>query len=192
MNRIVLCMLCALLCITFAYDAHAEADIGFKGVGGRLSLVFPEEVGNAFGFGGVVDLGTFAPNVGFGATLDLWFGSESSVDYSDIVIAANSTYQFQVKNPKVKPYAGGGLALHIFSWDAPAVPPFPAVSDSDWKIGIDLIGGVRFATSEKLDIVGEAMFRIVSDVSQFVLSGGVIYKFDTHSPAATSAPKTGP
>ena len=170
-----------LLCVVTVQNAYAEADIGFKGAGGRLSFVFPDNVDATFGFGGLVDLGTFAPNVGFGASLDMWFGSEDPVDYRDIIIGANSRYWFEVKNPKIKPYAGGGLALHFFkaSSDPQTISgiTIPGFDESDTKIGLDLFGGANFEVSPKVDIIADAMFRIVSDVNQFVISGGIIYWF---------------
>ena len=181
MKYVGLSLLCALLCVTLAQDATAEADLGFKGAGGRLSLVFPDNIDTAIGFGGLVELGTITPDVTLGATLDLWFSSESTVDIRDIIFAANSKYHFTVKNKKLKPYAGGGLAIHIVNVDVPSTTvgtiTVPGASDSDVKIGLDLLGGLGYEVSPKVDITGELMYRIVSDVSQLVISGGIIYWF---------------
>jgi len=178
-RKLLMITTCAMMLIAASESAFAEADIGFKGVGGRLSFVKPSDIGSAFGFGGLVDLGTFAPNVGFGASLDLWWGSESSVDFRDIVIGANSRYLFEVDNPKVKPYAGGGLALHFVnvSIDAQTIGAItiPSGSETETRLGLDLFGGVSYATSDKVDIIGDVMFRLVSDVNQFVISAGIIY-----------------
>jgi opacity protein-like surface antigen len=188
-KHILVPALCLLLCAAVVADGHAETDIGFKGVGGRLSFVSPDNIDGTIGFGGVVDLGTFAPRVGFGATLDMWFSSQSVADFRDIIFGANSRYKFEVKNnPKLKPYAGGGLALHFFHSKIPAQTigfiTIPEVSDTSTKLGVDLFGGTAYEVSPKLDITGELMYRIVSDVGQFVISGGVIYYFGRGGAAA--------
>jgi hypothetical protein len=174
-------MLCALLCVAVVDSARAEADIGFKGVGGRLSLVFPSDIGTAFGFGGIVDLGTFAPQVAFGASLDIWWGSEASVDFRNIIIGANARYLFKVQSEKWKPYGGGGLAIHFLN------ASFASSSETDTKIGLDLLGGTNYEWRPNVDLIGEAMFRIVSDVNQFTLNVGAIYWFGKGAPADAEA-----
>lgn len=178
-TALVLVFCCASL-------ASAEVDIGFKGIGGKIGLVAPSDIDATFGLGAFVDLGTFAPQVGFEASIDYWSSGEGSgdfeVDFRDIALGARATYRFEVSNEKFKPYAGGGLSLHIFNVDTPSVtvPGFGTVgggSDSETKIGLDLLGGTRYTVGEKVDIIGEAMYRIVSDVGQFVVYGGAVFYF---------------
>ena len=185
MKKVIIGAVCLAVSLASTYtESRAEADIGFKGVGGRLSLVSPDNIDMTFGFGGVFDFGTFAPQVGFGATIDAWFGSEGagsfSVDYRDIIIGVNSKYYFKTSNEKLKPYAGGGLAMHFFTFDLPSFDFFGQSiggSETDTKFGIDLLGGLNYAAGENIDITGEAMYRVVSDIGQFVISGGIIYYF---------------
>lgn len=181
MKRLALSVCLFLFGVAVAHSARAEANLGFNGVGGRLELVFPDNLDTAFGLGAVFDFGTLAPNVAMGATLDYWSTSEGSADYRDIVIAANSKYVFEITNKKLKPYAGGGLALHFFHVDIPAqtvgIITVPGASDTDMKFGIDFLGGLGYAVSDKVDLTGELMYRVVEDVSQFVISAGAIYWF---------------
>ena len=76
---------------------------------------------------------------------------------------------------ELKPYAAAGLAIHIFKVDLPSVGLFTGGSDTSTKIGLDLAGGLGYAVGEKVDLIGELMYRIVSDYGQFVFSGGVIF-----------------
>jgi opacity protein-like surface antigen len=187
MKRYELLVVALLICVSS--NALADADIGFKGVGGRLSFVSPEDVDAAIGFGAIADLGTITPDIGLQATIDFWSKSEEEFDvessFRDIVLGARATYNFSVDNPDFTPFVAGGLAIHLFhvEVDAPEARVAGIVvgggsyDDSETKIGIDLAGGTRYAVSENADIIGEAMYRIVSDVSQFVISAGVIFWF---------------
>jgi opacity protein-like surface antigen len=184
-KRLFIATVALVLC--YSSFAMAEADIGFKGIGGKIGFVSPDNIDGTFGLGAFVNLGTFAPQVGFEATLDYWGSSSGSgsfsVDFRDIIFGARAKYLFKVNNEKWKPYAGGGLALHLFNSDTPAIdfgPPIGVVgggSDSSTKIGVDLIGGSGYTVGEKVDLVGELMYRIVSDVGQFVIYAGAVYWF---------------
>ena len=193
MRRFATSALAVLLTMTIITGARAQADIGFKGTGGKLSFVFPDAEGidNAIGAGVLADLGTIIPELRLQATIDFWSKSEDvdggEVSFRDIAIGARTSYTFPLENNDIRPYVAGGLAIHLLKAevDFPAVvvsgvviSPGGTAEDSDTKIGLDLAGGSHFAVSENVDILGEAMFRIVSDVSQFVISAGVVYWFE--------------
>ena len=167
--------LCPLFALIFSTDARAGADIGLKGVGGRLSYANPESLDATLGVGGLFDLGTFAPHLGFGASLDYWSTTKESVDFRDIVFGVNLRYLIG-SSPKFRPYAGAGLALHIIHSEIPVMDFIPPDSNTDSKIGIDLFVGVTSRVGEKIDVLGELMYRSVSDVSQLMLSGGVVFR----------------
>jgi opacity protein-like surface antigen len=191
MKRFATSVLAVVIGMTAISAAHAQADIAFKGAGGKLSFVFPDAEGidNALGAGVIADLGTIIPELGLQATLDFWSKSEDAglAEYTvrDIVIGARTTYTFPLENNDIRPFVAGGLAIHFVKseYDGPEIDAGPLgtysndYDDSDTKIGLDLGGGSNFAVSENVDILGEAMFRIVNDVTQFVISGGVIYWF---------------
>jgi opacity protein-like surface antigen len=175
-------ILCAVTCGIFAVNAYAQADIGLKGAGPRLSFVSPNHADGTIGFGALVDLGEFTPELGFEGTFDMWFSSDGPVDFSSFIFGARTKYTFEVQNPDLKPYAAGGLALHFFHSSVPDVTvgntTFPGDSKTDTKLGLDLGGGLAYKASPKADVVGELMYRIVSDVGQLVLSAGVVFWFD--------------
>jgi opacity protein-like surface antigen len=186
MKRITFTVLAVLVAVSVVSAAHAEADLGFKGIGGKLNIVFPDAEGidNAIGFGVMGDFGTIIPELSLQGTIDFWSKSEGPVSFRDIAIGARTTYTFPLDNASIKPYAAGGLAIHLLkvevdapSYDFGFVTYGGGVEDTDTKIGLDLAGGALFTVSDNMDILGEAMIRIVSDVTQFVISGGVVYWF---------------
>jgi len=184
-RRLIILGLCALLCGALTTEGRAEADIGVKGAGGRLSFVSPDNIDATIGFGGILDLGSITPDIGLEATVDFWSKSEGSgnfeVKFRDIAFGARGKYRFSVSDPKLKPYAAAGLALHMFKSEVPSVTflgtTIAGGDVTDTKIGVDLAGGIGYAAGEKVDIIGEVMYRVVSDVAQFVLSGGVVFWF---------------
>ena len=185
MRHFILIGMCLLVCGFAATDSSAEADIGVKGVGGRLAFVSPDNIDGTIGFGALIDLGTITPDIGLEATLDYWSQSEGSgnfeISFRDIAIGARAKYNFAVEDKKLKPYAAGGLAIHMLKSEIPAITFLGTTVGggdvTDTEFGIDIAGGLGYAAGENIDIVGEVMYRIVSDFAQFVLSGGVIFWF---------------
>jgi opacity protein-like surface antigen len=163
--------------------AH-HSSLGLKQVGVALGYVSPENVDGAFSFGGFADWGQIAPNWGLESRIDYWSHSESSfgadASIHDIVVGARTKYYFPVANPKLQPFAGGGLGLHFLEAkvETPAQPGIPAMSlsSSDTKLGIDLGGGVAMPINMKANFLGEAWYTVVSDVSQLQLRAGVSFK----------------
>jgi len=184
MRKWLTIVLTTVACAGMATAALAETDIGFKGVGASIGFADPEDLGAAFDLGLMAQLGTFAPNVAFDAVFDFWSKSEGigAYEYSvkDFAFAGRATYRFTVKsNPKIKPFAGGGLGIHFVKFDSPTVSfagyTFGGGDETKVKIGLDLGGGCGFVASPKIDIVADLWFRVVSDVSQFTIKGGIVY-----------------
>jgi opacity protein-like surface antigen len=84
----------------------------------------------------------------------------------------------------VRPFAGAGLGLHFFKGevDIPAqdmgtfIIPAVSTEDTSTKIGMDIGGGVSTTLNEKTELLGEAWYGIVSDINQFSLRVGILYK----------------
>ncbi|MDH3197796.1 MAG: outer membrane beta-barrel protein [Candidatus Krumholzibacteria bacterium] len=185
MKKWLTTVLTMMICATLATAALAEADLGFKGIGGGIGIADPEDLGAAFNLSVMANFGTFAPHVAFDAVFDFWSKSENFLTYEysvkDFAFAGRVTYRFDItSNPKIKPFAGGGLGIHFVKTSAPSfsIPGIGVAgggSDTKVKIGLDLGGGSNFTVGERLDIVAELWFRIVSDVNQIMLKGGIIY-----------------
>jgi outer membrane autotransporter protein len=92
-------------------------------------------------------------------------------------LGARASYDFPLENENITPYAAAGLAIHIFKAEVDIPGTGASVDNSETKIGIDLAGGAAFKVGDNVDIVAELMYRIVSDVAQFVVSGGAVFWF---------------
>jgi len=185
MKRVVLSLLVAGICVVAARNASASADLGFKSLGGAIGYVSPENLDGTFTFGAIVDHGTIAPNWGLESHVDYWgwsqeaFGTKVSVH--DIILGARTKYYFDIANPRVRPFAGGGLAMHFVNVKAEQ-PGFPSVSDGQTKLGIDLGGGITTNVGPRTNFIAESWYGIVSDVSQFSLRVGMTYNLTAPAP----------
>jgi opacity protein-like surface antigen len=164
--------------------ARAAADLGLKSIGASVGMVSPENLGSTFGLGASADWGTIAPDVGLESRLDYWSKSESSFGFEssvrDIDLSVRAKYNFQLESNPIRPFAGGGLGIHFLRSEV-TTPVFFGIpgmtsSASDTKIGLELGGGFATAVSPRSDLVGEAWYGIVSDVSQLSLRFGMTYK----------------
>lgn len=168
--------------------AAAQADLGLKGAGLEVGVVNPEDIDATFGVKAFADLGTIMPQLALEAYADYWsktqeeFGFEASV--RDISFGARSKWMFPVSNPKIRPYAGGGLSLHLLKLEATTpdlniggtLVPGMTVSDTETRLGLDIGGGMTATMNDRTDFVGEMWFGLVSDVNQMSLKVGILYK----------------
>jgi len=130
-----------------------------------------------------VDLGTVAPRVRLSSYLDFWSESQSAfgtkASMRDIALSFRGTYQFPVNNPKLQPFAGAGLGLHLVHAKVDVTDPFSGqtmtAEDSSTKLGLDIGGGVTSPLSPRTDLQGELWYGIVSDVSQLSLKVGLAF-----------------
>jgi opacity protein-like surface antigen len=187
MHRIAV-LFAALALLVGASATFAAAEIAFTGIGGHLDYVDPENVDAVLGFGGLVDLGMVTPEIGLEGNVDFWSKSYdfgvASASLRVISIGATGKYYFAAKDVPLRPFAGAGLAVHLAhgSVDYPAdyfsYAGYTLVdtSSDDTKIGIDICGGTLYGLNEKLDLLGELRYRLVSDVNQLVVRAGVIYR----------------
>ena len=182
MKRIVL-LIGLAASIAIAPAAMAQSDIGLKNLGVAVGYVSPESADGTFSIGGFADLGTMAPNIGLEARLDYWSWSESAygaeTTVSDVTLGARGKYYFETANPRLRPFAGAGLGIHIISVEFNAPPGFPpdmSYSDSMNKLGLDLGGGIVTPINDRTNFLGEAWYGIVSDADQFSLRAAVSFK----------------
>ncbi len=71
---------------------------------------------------------------------------------------------------KVTPYVGGGAGMHFYSVDLPG-----GVNNNHSDLGANMFGGVLIPASS-LRLFGEARY-VASDISQFMITGGVTVPF---------------
>jgi hypothetical protein len=159
------------LAVLLAQSAFGQANIGFKGIGGKVGFVMPEDpIDNTFGFGAVVDLGTITPAIKIGAIFEYWSKSycEENAMFSgdwtisEIVIAPMVKYCFP-SGSQIKPFVGGGVGFTIGKSNFETSDPFfgnQETSASDSEIGVFFGGGVDYELSPNLLGFVEAKYHI--------------------------------
>jgi len=177
-------LLTLLAGVLLSTSAMAQADIGFKGIGGAIGFVSPENINGTFSFGAFADLGSIAPKFRLEPRIDFWSHSEESfgakASINDLTFGARTKYMFEVQDPRFQPYVGAGLGLHFIHGEVstPAGGGFPAMSfsDSQTKLGLDLGGGLMMPVNPMTNVMAEAWYGIVSDVNQFSLRLGISHR----------------
>jgi len=167
----------------------ASAGIGFMGIGGRVGYIKPEDpIDGTFGIGVVANLGTIIPALQLEGSVDYWsktydygyMGFDAEWTWSDIMIAATAKYMIPTQG-NIMPYVGGGLALHMFSWewtcdydDMYGDMLDESCDDSETDIGFHAVGGVNTKLSSNLMGGVEARYAI-ADPDHFGIFGVITY-----------------
>jgi len=174
--------LCAMTC----QSALAQNNSGLKNIGFAVGIVSPEGLDATLGVGVFADVGAITPNVRVEPRMDFWTQSEtmfggSEFTVRDIAIGCRVKYYFPVANPKLMPFAGGGLGLHFINAEVEMIDPFSgqpiSADDSSTEIGLDIGGGLATPIGVRTNFVTEAWFGAVSDFSHFTLRVGLTHAF---------------
>ena len=89
-------------------------------------------------FGGHLEMGNIAPQIDFVPGADVGFGDNVTV----ISVFGDFRYRIPVAGATWQPYAGAGVALHMFSWDSGII----GHSSSETLGGGELIVGADVPT----------------------------------------------
>ncbi len=187
MKKIVLIVSIALSCILTFAAGDSVAQIGLRGIGGKVALVMPEnEADTTFGLGVVADLGDIMPQLNLEAGADYWgdsweiFGLETS--WSTITIGGTAKYHFPMDS-NISPFAGGGVALSISRWKSEwkgATPYYgygygagESMSDSDMDIGFHAVLGADMPIGSNMKFTAEAKYAI-DGCNALWLSGAIL------------------
>jgi len=175
-----------VFCLVTGTAVFAKSNIGLKGVGAKVGFVDPEgDIGSTIGFGGVVDLGTFAPNITFGGDVMYWGKSYTEHDfkftYSQIYISATGRYMFNTgKKAKILPYAGAGLEFVIgkskgeYTGELGEFMSDESWSHSDSEIGIHLVGGFKYPLDKSKYLFAEARYSM-GGLDMLGVFGGIVF-----------------
>jgi opacity protein-like surface antigen len=187
MKRVALTAAALAVCI-LATVGSANADgLSFRGIGGNISVVNPEDFDATVGVGFLVDLGAVNTVWGFESFAGYWSQSESAfgteVSVSDFVLGGRCKYLFPVSHRSIQPYAGAGLGFHfvsasveIASYDfGGIIVTGSSFDDDEFKVGLDVGGGLTVDINDDLAFLGDSWLSFVSDVSQFSLRLGLLY-----------------
>jgi len=188
MKKVCVIALSFVFCIAFSQNAWAKSNIGLQRLGVDAGIVDVDGGGSTLGLGVTADMGTFSKDVRFSFHGNYWndteesFGAEAGV--RDISFSGRARYMFHMDSPKFQPYAGGGLGIHFYraSVTIPAVDlgggviiPGEEFSDTSTELGLDMSGGFIVPMSAKTDFTTDITYT-VSDVDQFALKAGVMFK----------------
>ncbi len=152
----------AFATVAFALLLTAPAE-GQVHLGPQVSLADDADVG----LGGRIVAGV--PNytgLEFAGSFDVFF-PDGDVDYWEL--NGNVLHNFEVAGTtSFRPYAGGGLNLARF--DRP--DSFPG--DDETELGLNLVGGTKFATESPATPYVELRLEIEGG-EQFVITGGLLF-----------------
>jgi len=162
MKRVGFVSILMLVLLVFSFS-DSSAQIGFKGVGGRLGFVSADGSVSTIVFGGHVNLGEIIPGLELVPSIDYW--SESILNW--LSINGNVRYYFPTSG-NIDFFGGGGLAFNRSSVD---LGPLGDISDTG--ISLNLMGGADMPLSDNL--VGTAMIMFNTDGRQIKIMGGVTY-----------------
>lgn len=171
MKKFILFAFAACLLFTFSGEALSQ-ELGFKGIGGTLQFVKPENIDGTVGFGAHADLGQIIEHLTLFPSIEYWGKSEGPLDFSQFAVNADVRYYFP-NSSNLSFFAGGGLALLFSSADV-NLGGFGTRSDNSTDIGLNLLGGIDVPVSEKLVFTGSAKF-VISDGNVFKIMGGLTY-----------------
>ena len=173
---IAICLV--LVCCASAGTARAEADLGFKGAGGRLSYV-DADVGHTLGFGAFLELGEVTPDWALQFNLSYWSttrqgeGAVPDLTTDLLTVEADLRYMFHHESPRFRPYAGGGLGLHFGGTLSST-----GDSTSDTRLGLTVVVGTYYEVDRNVDLLGEFRYVFADQFDHWTLSAGVSFRFD--------------
>ena len=159
------------------------ADIELKAIGGKVSIVLPEDpMDSTIGLGLLADIGTIIPQLRAEANLDYWgnsydtLGVESS--WTSIAIGGTARYYLSMDS-KISPFAGGGMSFII----SRAKTEFPEnifgvnedTSDTDTDLGFHIVGGVDIPITDDMNGRAEGKYAI-DGADSFQIGVGIIFK----------------
>lgn len=182
MKRVMLSLAILAAC-SFAFAGAANAaGLGVRGVGGHMTIVAPENIDASIGVGFMLDMDVIDTPFNVESYASYWshtqsaFGVEASV--SDFVIGGRGKYNFTTSSPFVHPYVGAGLGFHFVTAGVNFDAYFPgtSASDTNLKVGLDLGGGFAWDIGNRWSLLTDAWGVIVSDVNQFAIRLGAIYR----------------
>ena len=178
MKRFVLIVVLVFSCVLAFAAVGNAANIGLKGIGGRVGLVMPEGgADNTLGFGVVADLGTVTSQLRLEGFADYWGDSWGIAPYecswSTVTIGGTVKYDFPIE-AAITPFVGGGagFAISRSECDTPVITGLygttaggGSVSSSDTDISFHLVGGIDMPVGTNMKFTAQAKYVMdVGDV----------------------------
>ena len=197
MQKRIVVWLVLVFCLGVSQNAWAKTDLGWRSIGVNAGFVDPDNVDGTVGFGAFANLGNLSPDVRLQPNVGYWsksqdeFGVKATI--SDISFSTRALYMFHNNSAKFHPYAGGGPGLHIVKAKVSMTTPVAMeASDSETKLGLDLVGGFTTQLSQKNDLCVDLGYTAVSDVAQLSMKVGVSFDLGGSPRAESVKPSTKP
>jgi hypothetical protein len=182
-----------MLVLAFGLVANVSAqDIGFYSVGGKVSLLLPEEPwGTGFALGAVANLGEITQNLQLVPSIDYWFSTydhdiEGAESYSMNNLQISGDVHYLLEDVEGL-YFGGGMSLNFTSWEHPSFDiifdPGTGLpvgssstkgSESKFKVGINLLGGYEMPIGKNTGFA-EAKYNVIGSFNTFELCVGMFF-----------------
>ncbi len=179
MKKIAVVLVALAICTLASQNAMAQSRLGLKAVGAQVGIVSPQDIDNTLGLGGLADWGRMAPNLRLVTSVDFWsksvdtFNATSTV--GDVELSARGEYMFPVASPRVQPYMGAGLGMHMLHAKV-EVPGLPTLESSTTRLGLDLGGGFEMPVSPRTQFRSELWYGIVDGYNQLSVKAGLAFK----------------
>jgi hypothetical protein len=134
-----------------------------SGVGFKLGYVSPEDLDGTVNVSGHLEFEESGSRVHLLPNVAYW----NSDFVSDVNPNFDLYYHFE-REGSVTPYIGGGVGIHVLSFDVPE-----GFDDSETDFGVNAMLGVRFpSTNNHIFVEGRAA---ITDVSQLAILGGITF-----------------
>ena len=165
------------LCVTTSVFAQTPAIIPQVGISN------PEELDNATLLGIATDLWEVRPDFTIGTAIDFWrhtiyFNDEPTSPYfyrtTYAALGIYAKYMVNSDQQFYQLYAGLGPALHVIRSNTDNGDPTVQIAlPGGEKIGLDIFSGVEIDLSKRISWIVQGGYRLVSELSQSVLTTGV-------------------
>ncbi len=181
-----------VLLVLFSFS-FSQSSIGFKGIGGHLSMNDPSvngageaDPGFGIGFGANANLGEIVPGLFIIPEINYWSSSKTveSIEYKVSDFQINANVHYFIAKMFQGFFVGGGLGLNMVSaevtipsYDIPGIGTFGGgtASSSDTKIGINLEAGWRQPFSPNLNGFAMVRYQLISDMNTLSILAGVTF-----------------
>jgi opacity protein-like surface antigen len=166
-------------------SAAQASDIGLYAVEARIGWVSIDEgdAGSTYGLSLGADLGRLSPELRLEAGLDYWTKSwdvgYTDWSWSNVAFLGNIRYDF-TKESKFVPYAFGGMAICIQSWNwdwpgcqAGGFADVCTVDDSEIEFGLDLGIGAEIDVGGSMIPTARIGYNANGGSDYFFVQGGL-------------------
>lgn len=182
-------------------------NLAFQGLGLDIGGVFPNRAESAVMFGVRADLGFLGPALRVVPSIHFWSSQLENdeverlaeqiidvclrqtgvscpsqlelgeIDLNDLVLNADARYEFRT-SLLATPYLGAGLGVHLLNGGGGAIDDTFVEDFLDVITpSVNVLAGVTFPLVPEFDLITEARYVLVSDVSYFGFTVGGMWSF---------------